>query len=218
MKNKIIQTVIIIFSALSILNTISCVTKQKTIKERSDSYIADLNDFNIETFHLYAASSNIGKPKITDFYVSFAPRTNYILITGRIGINIVRIGFSYEERKSLLEARNAYIAAFEASLIKDIKPTKKNAFTNGMASVEWGATGLGYGVETSYFTNTQFLEANKPYFLIQFGQTEDEISKVYSPKLFVYISPAQWEKIIEACSQDHLVAMCDQILAEAEAF
>lgn len=103
-------------------------------------------------------------------------------------------------------------------MIKDIKPTKKNAFTSGTAYVEWGAAGLGHEVETTYFTSTQFLEENKPYFLIQFNQTEEKISEVYSPKLFIYISPSQWEKIIEACNQEHLISMTDQIVEEAEAF
>ena len=218
MKNKIIQTVIVVMGVILTISTTSCVTKKKIVHERNDSYIADLDAFGVETFHLYASSSNIGKVKVSDFYVTFAPRTNYVLVTGRVGINTIRISFSYEERQSLLKAHDAYIAAFESSSLRDVKPTKKNAFTTGTAYVEWGAAGLGHEVETTYFTNTQFLEENKPYFLIQFNQTEEKISEVYSPKLFIYISPSQWEKIIEACNQEHLISMTDKIVEEAEAF
>ncbi len=218
MKNCAKKNSIILFILISIFLLGSCASKKIIVRERSESFIADINPFEIDTFHLYASSSNVGKVKVSDLYFTFDPRSNYIYVSGRIGVNAVRFGFSYEERKSLLEARNAYIRAYEASAIKDVKPSKKNAFSTGTVSVEWGAAGLAHGVETGYFTSTQYLEKDKPYFLIQFIQTEEEISEVYSPKIFVYISPAQWEKIIEACDQQVLVEMSDRIMEEAQEF
>ena len=195
-----------------------CATKQISPKERNESFIADINAFDIDSFHLYASSSNIGKIKITDFNVSFAPRSNYLIVTGRVGVNAVRIAFSYEERKSLLEAKKAYIDAYEQNIIPDEKPTKKNKYSQGTVSVEWGVAGFAHDVETTYITNAQYLEKDKPYFRILFNQTESEADKVYSPKISIYISPSQWEKIIEACNQERLVELTDKILEEANAF
>lgn len=212
MKKFILLTIVIVllFSC--------CATKQISPKERNESFIADINAFDIDSFHLYASSSNIGKIKITDFNVSFAPRSNYLMVTGRVGVNAVRIAFSYEERKSLLEAKKAYIDAYEQNTIPDEKPTKKNKYSQGTVSVEWGVAGFAHDVETTYITNAQYLEKDKPYFRILFNQTESEADKVYSPKISIYISPSQWEKIIEACNQEHLVELTDKILEEANAF
>ena len=195
-----------------------CATKKILPKERNESFIADINAFDIDTFHLYASSSNIGKIKISDFDVSFAPRSNYLIVTGRVGVNAVRIAFSYEERKSLLEAKKVYIDAYEQNIIPDEKPTKKNKYSQGTVSVEWGVAGFAHDVETTYITNAQYLEKDKPYFRILFNQSESEADKVYSPKISIYISPSQWEKIIEACNQEHLVDLTDKILEEANAF
>ncbi len=213
-KIKIALSVLLISIA-----TISCASKKlPEPKERSDTFIADVNPFEIGTFHLYTGSSNLGKLKISDIYLSFDPRTNCVMATGRIGVNAVRLGFSYEERKSLLAAIETYCAAVEALAIPKAKPTKKNAYSTGNVSIEWGALGLSHYVMTNYITNAEYIEENKPYFRILLNQTEDERTQVSSPKIFIYISPAQWDKIVEACNQERLVAMTDQIMIEAEAF
>ena len=207
-----------VFSILILLLFSCCTTTKALPKERDDNFIADINAFDVETFHLYASSSNIGKIKISDFYVSFAPRSNYLFFTGRVGINAVRLGFSYAERKSLVQAKESYITAYEENLIPDVKPTKKNKYSQGIASVEWGVAGFAHDVDTTYITNAQYLEKDKPYFRILFTQTKTEEDEVYSPKISIFISPAQWENIIEACNQQALEARCDEILAEADAF
>ena len=217
---KKISKITIALSVLIIsITSISCASKKLPApKERSDTFIANVNPFEIGTFHVYAGSSNIGKLKISDIYLTFDPRTKCVMAAGRIGVNAVRLGFSYEERKSLLAAKETYCAAVEALAIPKAKPTKKNAYSTGSVSIEWGALGLAHYVMTSYITNAEYLEENKPYFRILLTQTEDERTQVYSPKIFIYISPSQWDKIVEACNQEKLVAMTDEILAEAEAF
>ena len=219
MKKNICTKIIIFLTAIITICTTACASKQLPVqKERSETFIADVNSFEIGTFHLYAASSNVGKLKVTDLYFSFDPRTNCVLVTGRIGVNAIRLGFSYEERKELLKVKETYCFDYDAAAIPDTKPTKKNAYSTGNVSIEWGAMGLSHYVMTSYITNAQYLDENKPYFRILCNQSEDERTQVYSPKLFIYISPSQWEKIIEVCNQERLIEMTDAILSEAEAF
>ena len=80
--------------------------------------------------------------------------------------------------------------------------------------------GAGYQAEVKYYTNVEYILDNKPYFRIQFeatkGQGADE--QYSSPRTNIYISPAQWETIVEACNQERLVEMTDEILEEAQAF
>ena len=214
MKTKFLLPLFII-----IILTTSCVSKKlPSPKERSDSFIANVNAFEIGTLHLYTSTTAISQIKIQDYYLSFDPRTNCIMVTARIGVNAIRLGFSYEERKSLLAAKETYCSAYEASSIPNAKPTKKNAYSTGNVSIEWGALGLSHYVMTTYITNAQYMGENKPYFRLLLNQTEDKISEVYSPKITIFISPSQWEKIIEICNQERLIQMTDEILAEADAF
>ena len=151
--------------------------------------------------------------------VTFAPRTNTIFVYGRVGMDVVRVGFSYEERVAINKAREAYIDQYTNSTIPNAKPNKKNAYSKGWAKVEWGLTGASHEVYTTYMTNAQYLEPNKPYFRIYFDSKEEhEKEQVYSPRLSIFISPAQWDQILELCNQDRLVELTDEILAQAEAF
>ena len=206
---------------LSILLTIflsACASTEKPPRERSETYIADVNPFEVETFHLYA-SLLTRKPKIHDFTVTFYPRTNYVFVKGRVGVDVVRFGFSYAERQSLLKAHDKYIEAYEASAIPNVKPNKKNAYSKGFAPVEWGVTGTPHSVYTTYMTNAQYLEKDKPYFKITFDPAEEEgREQISSPRLNIFLSPSQWETIIEVLGQEHLEEMTDAILEEANAF
>lgn len=207
-----------IFLLTFIIAFTSCASKEKTPRERDETYIANINPFDVETYHLYT-TVNIGKPKVSDFYVTFSPRTNYLFIKARMGIDVVRVGFSYQDRMMINEAAKQYLEAYENGTIQDVKPTKKNAYSKGTVLFEWGATGPAHEVVTTYRTNAQYLEPNKPYFLISIDSKEEEGQEhISSPRIGIYISPSQWENIIEKCSQENLEAMTDEIIAEADAF
>ncbi|MBO4639033.1 MAG: hypothetical protein J5710_04690 [Treponema sp.] len=213
MKRKFITISVIILVLLS-----SCASKQKIKRERSETFIADINAFEVDTFHLYS-SSNLNNPKINDFEVLFIPRTNEILVTGKVSVNIIQIVFSYKERQNLAEAHAKYLDALNANAIPDVKPKAKNAYSKGKTTVLWGAMGPTHEVDTNYYTNAQYLEPNKPYFKITCESAQVQgVEHVSSPKICLYISPSQWEQIMEACNQEHLVEMTDEILAQAEAF
>lgn len=211
---------IAIFTSLIILTILlsSCASKEIEHRERSDEFIADINPFEIGVFHLYT-TVNLKKPKVSDLTVTFAPRTNTIFVYGRVGLDVIRVGFPYDERLSINKAREEYLEQYTNSTIPNIRPNKKNAYSKGQAKIEWGLAGASHEVYTTYMTNAQYLELNKPYFRIYFDSKEEAgKEQVYSPRLSIYISPAQWEQILEACNQDRLVQMTDEILAQAEAF
>ena len=198
----------------------ACASKEpKPPRERDETFIADISPFEVGTFHLYA-SFGYTKPKICDFSVIFYPRSNTVYIKGRVGMDIIQVGFSQSERSSLAAAKDKYIEAYTSGTITNEKPTKKNAISTGKVPFYWGALGSGYQAEVTYLTNVEYILDNKPYFRIQFQATKgigpDE--QYSSPKTNIYISPSQWETIVEACNQERLVEMTDEILAEAQAF
>ncbi len=214
------KSLLLVTTILSIFFITGCASKdvERPPRQRDETYVADLDALNLETFHLYTINKN-GKPKITDFTISFAPRTNYILVSSKTGINIARVGFSYQERVAIKEAHDQYLAQLNSNTIDRSKPSKKNAYSRGIASIEWGMGGIGHSTNTYYMTNAYFLEEGKPYFRILMEATEEEPgTQLYSPKYSIFISPAQWEKIEELCKQENLEAMVDEILAEANEF
>ncbi len=215
MKNKLFITTLLIFTGLTLF---SCASKPKPPRERSETFVADINPFEVETFHLYSSLS-LGNAKVSDFEVIFAPRTNYIYVRSRVGIDNIRIGIPYEERKKIYDAAQQYLEDYQNDKIPNTKATKKNAYTKGTVLFEWGAVGLAHKVVTAYLVNTRYLNPEKPYLMLTFQATEEEEGEhIFSPKTYVYISPSQWESIMAACNQEHLEAMTDQILADANAF
>ena len=195
-----------------------CASKEKPVRERDETYIADIDSFDLETVYLYTQRKT-GKPKVNSVTFSFSPRTNYIFITTKIGIDFVRVGFSYEERKSLYNSYTMYINDFNEKSFSTEKPTKKNAYSKGYGLMYWGAAGLSYEANAPYFTNVYFMEPSKPYYRLYFSAGEAINSKsVYSPSFSIYISPTQWKQILDLCDQAKLEARVDDILAQANSF
>ena len=196
----------------------SCASKDKPPRERSETFVADISSFSVDSFHLYSCL-NVGKPKVCDFDVTFAPRNNYVYIQSRIGVNIVKIGFAYEDRVMINEAVQKYLEEYENGTITRAKPSKKNAYNKGTVLMEWGGVSLAHRVVSPFITNVEFLEPSKPYFrLLCNAVAEEGGDHIYSPKVYIYISPSQWQAIYDACNQEHLIDMTDEILAEANAF
>ena len=215
MKIKITSSILIL---LTIFMLTSCASKEKPVRVRDETFVADVPSFKVGVLHLYSSFS-LNRPKVNDFQVTFYPRSNYIYIKGRIGADIVDIGFSYNERKSLEQAKDAYLAAYEQGTLKKEKPTKKNAFSKGTARFFWGTFGANNETVAPYYTNVQYILDNKPYFRILFEQTKElEDPEKSSPRINLYISPAQWEQIMEMCNQETLEAQTDEIVLQADAF
>ncbi len=197
----------------------ACASKEKPPRERDETFVGDINPFNVGTFHLYA-SFGISRPKVCDFYATFYPRSNMLYLKGQVGIDIVQAGFSFNERKSISSAKDKYLESYTEGTIKKEKPTKKNAISTGYVPFNWGVLSPGYHTTTQYITNVEFILENKPYFRIQFQQTrgEGDDEGQSSPKTNIYISPSQWETIVQACNQARLEEITDEILEEANTF
>ena len=218
MKKNITKALFIFFCALLSLGFTACASKEKPPRERDEFFVADISPMELDTIHLYA-SYGLGKPKIYDFTVSFYPRTNVVYFKGRIGMDIIMVGFKYQARQEFAQARDKYLEAYKSGTIKREKPTKKNAYTTGNLPLGWGALSPGYHTSAKYFTNVEYV-MDKPYFLIRFEATKGlgDDSNVSSPRTNIYISPAQWEQITELCNQAHLEALADEVLDEANKF
>ena len=214
MKIKLFTFVLII---LTILTITSCASKPKVPKERSETFIADIDSFYVGELHLYTRLT-IASPKISDFEITFVPRTNYINIRAKLGLDVIKIGFSYSERQKLKEVADKYIQAYNNNEIKNEKPGKKNSLMTSSVPVSWGVLGYSHDIWSNYMVNIEFLEQNKPYFRLKFDAMTDPEDGSTSPGFSIYISPSQWQTIFKMCDQATLEAQCDEILEQAEAF
>ena len=218
MKKNIKKALFIFTCLLAGLVLTACASKNKPPRERDEFFIADISPMELDTIHLYA-SFGLSKPKISDFTVSFYPRTNVVYLKSRVGMDVIMIGFNYQARKDFAQARDMYLEAYKSGKIKREKPTKKNAFTKGYLPFGWGALSAGYHATVDYFTNVEYV-MEKPYFLLRLEATRGlgEDSNVSSPRTNIYISPAQWEQITQLCNQARLEELADQVLDEANKF
>ena len=160
----------------------------------------------------------VGQPKISDFELTFSPRSNYIGVKAKIGLDVIKIGFPYADRQKFYETANNYIEAYNNGELKDEKPSKKNALIKGSLPMGWGVLGYSHDITVTYMVNIEYLEKNKPYFRIKFDAVSDPEDGSTSPAFSIYISPSQWQTIFEMCDQESLEAQCDEIIAQAEAF
>ena len=199
---------------------VSCKSKEITEKpeiERTQEFIADINPIFLDTVNLYTKNS-VNNPYIAEYNLYFSPRTNSVFINVTIGITSIRIVFSYSERNALYESVKKYLYNYENNLIIQEKPTSKNAYYKGTASIDWGVLALNYSTDTKYQTNVEYLWIDKPYYRLRFEATDDKDKDASSPAFSVYISPTQWQTLFDLCNQQALEARCDEILAEADAF
>lgn len=212
MKKRNILLTTVLFTVILFTG---CASKQKIKKERSENFIADIDQFSIGEFHLYTRMT-ISAPKISDFSFSFIPRTNNIAIRTKITPDYVQLFFSYAERQKLKKAAEEYLDNYNNGLIKNEKPTKKNAFYTSNIPCSWGMLGYSHDIQVTYSTNIEYLEPDKPYFRLKFNSITDPEDGSTSPAFSIYISPAQWRTIFEMCNQEILVSKVDEILQEAD--
>ena len=215
-KNNIIQ-LIIIFTVLLTFSLCSCASKPKVSKQRSETYIADLDSFYVDELHLYTKTP-MGEPRVTDIEVTFFPRTNIIGFKMKIGLDVIRVGFSYAERKRLYESALEYLDSYNSNTIQYSKPNKQNALLKSNTLLSWGVFGLTHDVNVKYYTNIEYLESEKPYYRIKFEATDDPEDGSATPPFSIYISPSQWNSIFEICNQTELESKCEEILEKADAF
>ena len=211
------KSFILLLSILLSLTLFSCASKPKVQKERSDTYIANLEPFYIGELHLYTRLT-IASPKISDFSLSFIPRTNSIKVTTKIGLDYFQIFFPYAERQNLKESAQKYLDDYANNQLKNEKPTKKNTLYKATLPVSWGVLGFSHDIDQKCNANIEYLELDKPYYRLKFDAATAPEDGSTSPAFSIYISPSQWQSIFEMCDQASLEAQCDEIIAQAEAF
>ena len=201
--------------------TTSCASKkelkEQPVIERSENFIANLNTFFVGNLNLYTKRS-IGNPTITQFDVYFSPRTNSILLAGKLGIDVIQLEFTYAERKNIYTAALQYISNYENGLISQEKPTSKNAYIKGKVPISWGVFGYTYDAVTKYQVNTEYLWIEKPYYRFKLEAAPADGDSGSSPAFSIYVSPSQWKTIFELCDQATLEARCDEVVEQVEEF
>lgn len=209
----------VFFLAVCCLLLTSCKsTKIKPPRERDEFYLADLEDFELDKVSCLSAFGK-SDAKATELYFYASPRTNNIYFYFKLGIDQVRVSFTYAERCAIYESFNRYLEIIQNSKLDNRNPTKKNSFNIGKTDLGWGMGGISRIVNTEYSTNYQFLEKNKPYFKVQFYSAQVETEKnIGSPYFAIYMSPAQIRKVMEICDQDKIISEIDRVLNEAYIF
>ena len=217
-KNMKKTTILILITIISLLGFSSCASKRGLYqKERSETFIADLDSFYLGDVGLYSSLA-LNDAKVSTYELDFYPRTNSISMQGKISIDAIGVVFPYAERVKIYKAAQEYLTAYEAGTLKDEKPTKKNAFFTSEISIQWGVLGLSHSITVKYAANVEYLAPDKPYFRLKFDATDDYTDNSTSPAFCIYVSPSQWSQLFELCDQETLEARCDEIIEQAEAF
>ena len=218
MKTKFLLIILLLTVTISLT---SCASKkelkEKPVIEKSENFIADLDSFFIGNLNLYTKRS-INNPVITQFDVYFYPRSNSIALFCKLGIDVIQIVFSYADRENIYETAQLYLSNYENNLIKEEKPTSKNAYLKGSLPIAWGVFGYTYSETTKYQINTEYLWIEKPYYRLKLDATSTKDESATFAGFSIYVSPSQWQSIFEMCDQATLEAKCDEKSVQADTF
>ena len=204
----------------------SCATAKVRDADKTDAdpnFIGDFDPIRLED--AMALRTVMGKIKPTVLRLYFVPRTNIVEAHFRDGINAFVLMFDEDARNTIGEAGALYAASYgdyssgNAGAMPVRKPIKQNAFNTGNVSVAWGVTSTARNGETSFRTNYEFLEKNKPYFLLTVEAVVDKTdSSTQSPPVNLYFSPSQLEALFEITGKDALREQVDELNKKAFTF
>ena len=190
--------------------------------EADPNFIGDFDPIRLED--AMALRKVFGKIKPTVLRLYFVPRTNIVEAHFRDGMNTLLM-FDENARNTIGEAGALYAASYgdyssgNANAMPVRKPTKKNVFNTGSVSVAWGVTAAARNGKSSFRTNYEFLEKNKPYFLLTAEPADDkEDSSAQSPAVHLYFSPSQLESLFEITGREALCEQVDELNKKAFTF
>ena len=220
-------TVIICIVCAAVLAVfVSCATAKVRDADKAEAdpnFIGDFDPIRLED--AMALRTVMGKIKPTVLRLYFVPRTNIVEAHFRDGINAFVLMFDEDARNTIGEAGALYAASYgdyssgNAGAMPVRKPIKQNAFNTGNVSVAWGVTSTARNGESSFRTNYEFLEKNKPYFLLTVEAAVDkEDSSTQSPPVNLYFSPSQLEALFEITGKDVLREQVDELNKKAFTF
>lgn len=218
---------LLVFSLLAVcaiavsLSIVSCASlSKKTVKQKTETFAGDFDPIELGTIMSVSNSvfSGVKPREITIWYI---PRNNNIEWYFSDSIDKVALVIPYKTRKNLDEAVQKYMTSYNEGLasLPERSPTKKNYYTTGSISVSWGVLGAGRNGTATYTTNYEYLEPNKPYFVLTINSAKDESDTgVYSNQMKLYFSPAQLEAFYEKMSDESLELIISEKEKQAAAF
>ena len=218
---KLKQTLLLTLSVLLLLT--ACSSTNNTEKEVDPNFIGDIEPIQLE--NIMCIRESFGNLKPLELEVYFIPRTNIIEAYFRDGINEYCILFEGNEREAFSEGIELYAKDIlkykedprSALPVRD--STRDNYYTEGTMSVSWGVIGLAHNNTTTFQTNYEYLEPNKPYLELMVESTKDsDEDTINSPVVRLYFSPTHLETLMEELSQERLVGLVREKEEEAFAF
>lgn len=215
MKNQLLKkSIFSILLLLSLTTLFSCASTGE--KKVDPNFIADFDPFYLgEVICLSKTTFGDNKPLTIHFY--FNPRNNCIDTRFKEGINQISMIWTPAQRELLSKGILEYMALYNSDTkMEDRKPTKKNAFFKSKIELSWGVTGPARTTMANYFANYQYLEPNKPYFKLHFVPTPYQFEEyVSSPKIELFFSPNQLEKLFEITDYDLILEKIKSFESEA---
>lgn len=200
----LISIIIAAFILLATLIFNSCTTV--SAKEELDpNFIADLPSYELDSIILLSGTGK-NKPKSNGFTYTFDPKTNVVEVETKVSIDKYLFTLTPEVRKELAVAMNEYLALYEAKELPEQTPSKKNAFSTGKIKIYWGVMSYSYTCEANYYTNYQYVENGKPFFILTIESSPVNGSDAYSPAARFYLTPSQIRKQFEMLDQETLEA------------
>ena len=204
----------------------SCATAKVRDADKADAdpnFIGDFDPIRLED--AMALRTVMGKTKPTVLRLYFVPRTNIVEAYFRDGMNAFVLMFDEDARNTIGEAGALYAASYgdysagNGGAMPVRKPTKQNAFNAGNVSVAWGVTAAARNGESAFRTNYEFLEKNRPYFLLTVEAAVDKNdSSTQSPPVNLYFSPSQLEALFSITNSETLREQIDELNKKAFTF
>lgn len=209
-----------IFSALFLVSLTfvfcSCTSTKET--EVDPNFLGDYEPIQLENAMGWVTLFDKEKPKEIELY--FVPRTNRVEMYFRDLQNRVCVILTPEHRQMMTDAALQFLSEQEAGNLPDRKANSKNFYSQSVATVGWGVTGISRITKKSKLQfNYEYFRDKRPYFLLKALPAPDQDEPdVFSPTIEIFFSPAQLEALYEILRQDALQALVDELNAKAYAY
>ena len=214
MKKKLLKSLGLLM--LLSLTLFSCTTTDTNVETEDPNFLGNFDPFYLDEV-MCLSETTFGNTKPISVYLYFVPRTNSVQAKFKDGMNNVLLVWTKEQRDVLMSSITKYGEAINGAEKMEVrKPTDKNAFDKGKVDIYWGVGGYTRNTVANYFTNYQYLEENKPYFLLRVKATPTTDEEyVSSPTVNLYFTPSQLEALIAAVDTDVIMEKLNEIEAKA---
>lgn len=172
-------------------------------KVMTDTFLGDFDPIKMEDLIFLQKSKKTMKPKQI-LSTILVPRTNCIQMQFRDTANLIIISLDKKERDMIIAACNTFISQYEERSIPHHKINSKTAYFSSRTYLSYGIISASTVCsQTNYYINCEFID-KKPYLLIKFVPTRSDNGNFFTPKIELYLSPAQVRNFIEYINQETL--------------